>query len=149
MALPHTVRKILNDFAAETHVDNLCPLADAQNRLSRLRKQPAEGQLRYIQRMVHISCSVHFLVKEHGINVIPARQNQCVVLLDALRHFSCIHAFCAHVLHGANVVRCVQIGNQNLNFVFHLLLLFVQSSRLMMPVILQTMYWYHLITARG
>ena len=113
--LPFSVRKILDDISAEADIDDLCTLADAKNRLSFLCKSPAQRKLRHIKLMIDVPRSVHFLMKENRINVITARQNQCVVFLDTLRNFAGVDTFRAEVRHGLDVVGCVKICNQNLH----------------------------------
>ena len=113
--LSFAVRKILNDISAEADVDDLCTLADAENRLPFVRESSAQRKLRHVKLLIDVPRSVHFLMEENRINVIAARQNQCVVFLDALRNFAGVDAFRAEVRHGLDVVGCVKICNQNLH----------------------------------
>ena len=108
--------QILNERAAKADVDHLAALADAEHWLAGISKPVEESELNLIQSAVDAAAPLVLLMKEGGIDVRSAGQNQRVVGVRVLRNLVGTGIGKAKVLHGLLVTRRVLCFIRNQNF---------------------------------
>ncbi len=81
--------KVLNQVAAEGHIDDLAAAADSENRLVHVPEGNAERDLDTIQPDVNVPGPVPFLSEQGRVNVASAGNEQRIKFLRMIRKLVC------------------------------------------------------------